>query len=80
VRRKKNKKDKKLVSVNGFAICDKFKRALLAHQIFYFLNAFWKRIASDFPFEIIKKHFSLRRIFSKWCRIFINFQPILKNK
>jgi hypothetical protein len=36
VRRKKNKKDKKLVSVNRFAyICGKFTRALLAHQIFY---------------------------------------------
>jgi hypothetical protein len=34
VRRKKNKKDKHLVSVNRFAICGKFTRALLAHQIF----------------------------------------------
>jgi hypothetical protein len=34
VRRKKNKKDKNLVSVNRFAICGKFTRALLAHQIF----------------------------------------------
>jgi hypothetical protein len=34
VRRKKNKKDKKIVSVNRFAICGKFTRALLAHQIF----------------------------------------------
>jgi hypothetical protein len=34
VRRKKNKKDKNLVIVNRFAICGKFTRALLAHQIF----------------------------------------------
>jgi hypothetical protein len=36
VRRKKNKNDKKSVSFNFklFAICGKFTRALLAHQIF----------------------------------------------
>jgi hypothetical protein len=39
VRCKKNKKDKKLVSVNRFAICGKFTRALVTHQIFY-LHAF----------------------------------------
>jgi hypothetical protein len=36
VRRKKNKKYKNLVSVNRFAICGKFTRALLAHHIFTF--------------------------------------------
>jgi hypothetical protein len=30
----RRKKDKNFVSVNRFAICGKFTRALLAHQIF----------------------------------------------
>jgi hypothetical protein len=34
VRRKKNNKDKKLVSVNRFAIRGQFTRAIFAHQIF----------------------------------------------
>jgi hypothetical protein len=34
VRREKNKKDKKIVSVNRFAMGDKFTRAQLAYQIF----------------------------------------------
>jgi hypothetical protein len=73
VRRKENK-DKKLVSVNRFAICDKFTSALLAHQIFYFEN-----IVKE---KILKKSSEAK----KWKMIYVrikrlsNFWFILKTQ